>query len=172
MSKIYPPINFKKWIDENREFLKPPVGNKVVWKDGEFIIMVVGGPNNRTDFHYNETPEFFHQIEGDMVLRIIDDRKIKDIDIKEGEIFLLPAKVPHSPQRKANTVGLVVEYSREEGVKDSLQWYCESCNNKVYEETFALEDIEVDLKRIFEKFYPNKELRTCKHCGELLKVPS
>lgn len=169
MSKIYPPINFKQWIEDHRKYLKPPVGNKVVWKDGEYIIMVVGGPNNRKDFHYNTTPEFFHQIEGDMVLRIIEDGKIRDIDIKEGEIFILPAKVPHSPQRKADTVGLVVEYPRETGVKDALQWYCESCNTKIYEETFLLKDIEVDLKQIFDRFYPNKALRTCKNCGEIFE---
>ena len=66
------PLNFKKWIDEHRHLLKPPVGNKQVWDNGEYIVMVVGGPNNRKDYHYNETPEFFYQVEGDMVLKIID----------------------------------------------------------------------------------------------------
>ena len=103
-------------------FLKPPVGNKCVWNDGEFIVMVVGGPNNRKDYHYNETPEFFYQIEGDIVLKIIDQGASKDVHIREGDIYLLPAKVPHSPQRGANTVGLVIEYPRAEGVQDALQW--------------------------------------------------
>ena len=119
-------------IEENRHLLKPPVGNKVVWKDGDFIVMVVGGPNNRKDYHYNETPEFFHQIEGDIVLKVIEDGMPKDIHIKEGEIFLLPPKVPHSPQRGANTVGLVIEYPREKGVQDALLWFCENCTTKLW----------------------------------------
>ena len=109
---MFPPINFKNWIDENRHFLKPPVGNKVVYKNTEFIIMVVGGHNTRKDYHIDEGEEFFYQLEGSMILRIIEDGKPKDININEGEIFLLPSKVPHSPQRFENTVGLVVERKR------------------------------------------------------------
>ena len=103
MSKLVSPLNIKAWIEENRALLKPPVGNKCVWNDGEFIVMVVGGPNNRKDYHYNETPEFFYQLEGDIILKIIDNGVAKDVHIKEGDIYLLPAKIPHSPQRGANT---------------------------------------------------------------------
>ena len=80
MSKLVSPLNFKAWIEENRHLLKPPVGNKCVWKDGDFIVMVVGGPNSRKDYHYNETPEFFYQIEGDIILKIIDKGTPKDAD--------------------------------------------------------------------------------------------
>jgi len=153
MSTIFPPINFKAWIDENRHLLKPPVGNKVVWKDGEFIVMVVGGPNSRTDYHYNETPEFFYQIEGDITLKIMDNGEPRDIPIKEGEIFVLPAKVPHSPQRGANTIGLVIEYPRPKGVKDKLQWYSDEDGSLVYEEEFALANIETDLPKIFDRYH-------------------
>jgi len=153
MSKLFPPINFKAWIDENRHLLKPPVGNKVVWKDADVIVMVVGGPNSRKDFHYNETPEFFHQIEGDMVLKVIEDGVQKDIPIREGEIFVLPPKVPHSPQRGANTIGLVIEYPRPEGVKDKLQWYSEENGDLVYEEEFLLDNIETDMPAIFDRYY-------------------
>ncbi len=152
MSKLFPPINFKVWIDENRHLLKPPVGNKVVWKDADVIVMVVGGPNNRTDYHYNETPEFFYQIEGDMVLKVIEDGQQKDIPINEGEIFVLPPKIPHSPQRGANTVGLVVEYPRPEGVKDKLQWYSEDNGDLIYEEEFLLDNIETDMPAIFDRY--------------------
>lgn len=152
MSTIFPPINFKAWIEENRHLLKPPVGNKVVWKDGEFIVMVVGGPNSRTDFHYNETPEFFYQIEGDINLRIMENGEPRDIPIKEGEIFVLPAKVPHSPQRGANTIGLVIEYPRPEEVKDKLQWYSDTDNSLIYEEEFTLANIETDLPKIFDRY--------------------
>ena len=152
MSAIFPPINFKAWIEENRHLLKPPVGNKVVWKDGEFIVMVVGGPNSRTDYHYNETPEFFYQIEGDITLKIMDNGTPRDIEIKEGEIFVLPAKVPHSPRRGPNTVGLVIEYPRPEGVKDKLQWYSDDGSSLVYEEEFTLANIETDLPEIFDRY--------------------
>ncbi|WP_369997486.1 3-hydroxyanthranilate 3,4-dioxygenase [Winogradskyella sp.] len=152
MSKLYPPVNFKEWIEENRHLLKPPVGNKVVWKDADVIVMVVGGPNDRQDYHYNETPEFFYQIEGDMVLKVIEDGEPKDINIREGEIFVLPPKVPHSPQRGANTVGLVIEYPRPEGVKDKLQWYSEEDTSLLYEEEFTLDNIETDMPAIFDRY--------------------
>src|ERR1043166_2517075 len=108
------PLNFKKWIDENRHLLKPPVNNKVVYHDSDFIIMVVGGPNSRKDYHYNEGEEFYYQLEGDIVLKIIENGKPVDIPIKEGDIFLLPPRTPHSPQRPANTVGLVMELHRNQ----------------------------------------------------------
>ena len=171
MSKIVTPINFKEWIDENRDLLKPPVGNKVVWKDGDFIVMVVGGPNSRKDYHYNETPEFFYQVEGDITLKIIDKGTPKDVHIKEGEIFLLPPKVPHSPQRGANTVGLVIEYPRSDGMMDALEWYCENCNKQLYREEFALDNIETDMPGIFDKYYSNEEQRTCTKCGQMMQPP-
>ena len=114
------PINFKNWIDENRHLLKPPIGNQVIYKDKEFIIMVVGGPNVRKDYHINEGEEFFYQLEGDIVLRIRQGGKPKDIEINEGDIFLLPPKVPHSPQRFENTVGLVIERKRFKGELDGF----------------------------------------------------
>ncbi|MDT0558342.1 3-hydroxyanthranilate 3,4-dioxygenase [Ichthyenterobacterium sp. W332] len=153
MSKLVSPLNFKDWIEENRHLLKPPVGNKVVWKDADVIVMVVGGPNSRKDYHYNETPEFFYQIEGDIVLKVIEEGIPKDIHIKEGEIFVLPPKIPHSPRRGANTVGLVIEYPRPVGVKDKLQWYSEDNGNLLYEEEFTLDNIETDMPAIFDRYY-------------------
>ncbi|PQJ78641.1 3-hydroxyanthranilate 3,4-dioxygenase [Polaribacter porphyrae] len=152
MSNLVQPINFKKWIEEHRHLLKPPVGNKVVWKDADVIVMVVGGPNSRTDYHYNETPEFFYQVEGDIVLKVIENGKPKDIHIREGEIFFLPPKIPHSPRRGENTVGLVIEYPRPEGVKDKLQWYSEKDTSLIYEEEFTLENIETDMPAIFDRY--------------------
>ncbi|MEJ6793158.1 MAG: 3-hydroxyanthranilate 3,4-dioxygenase [Lacinutrix sp.] len=172
MSKLVSPLNFKAWIDENRHLLKPPVGNKCVWNDGDFIVMVVGGPNNRKDYHYNETPEFFYQVEGDMVLKIMDGDTPKDVHIKEGDIYLLPPKVPHSPQRGANTVGLVIEYPRSKKMKDALVWYCENCNEKLYKKKFKLDNIETDMPVIFDKFYNNEKKRTCKKCSTVMQPPS
>ena len=171
MSNLVSPLNFKKWIDENRHLLKPPVGNKCVWPHGDYIVMVVGGPNSRKDYHYNETPEFFYQLEGDMVLRIMNNGKPEDVEIKEGDIYLLPPKVPHSPQRKANTVGLVIEYPRPEGVNDALEWYCENCDELLYREEFPLDNIETDMPVIFDKYYGDLDKRTCKHCGHVMEPP-
>jgi 3-hydroxyanthranilate 3,4-dioxygenase len=166
------PINFQRWIDDNRHLLKPPVGNKVIWKDEEFICMVVGGPNQRTDFHYDEGPEFFYQVEGDMLLKLEEAGEIRDVPIKEGEIFLLPPRVPHSPQRFENTVGLVIERVRLEGELDGLMWFCEKCNTKLYEEYFELVDIETQFTPVFEKFYRDTEKRSCDQCGHLNPAPA
>lgn len=171
MSSTTSPINFKAWIEENRHLLKPPVGNKVVWKDEDFIVMVVGGPNNRKDYHYNETPEFFYQIEGDIILKIIDAGKPKNVHIKEGDIYLLPPKVPHSPQRGAHTIGLVIEYKRPKGTTDALLWFCENCTTKLYEENFALHNIETDLPKIFNRYYGDKKKRSCPNCAEIMLPP-
>lgn len=172
MSKLVTPLNFKDWINEHRHLLKPPVGNKVVWKNTDYIVMVVGGPNSRKDYHYNETPEFFYQLEGDMVLKIMVDGKPVDVEINEGDIYVLPPKVPHSPQRKANTVGLVIEYPRSKKMKDALEWYCENCNHQLYRKTFKLDNIETDMPAIFDKFYGSKKKRTCKKCGTIMQPPA
>jgi len=166
---MLPPINFKKWINENRDLLKPPVCNKVVYEDTEFIIMVVGGPNTRKDYHVDEGEEFFYQLEGNMTLRIMENNKPRDININEGEIFLLSAKIPHSPQRFKNTIGLVVERKRTQRELDGFQWYCDSCNTLLYEKFFPLTNIEKDLPPVFDTFWENIESRTCSSCGDILE---
>lgn len=161
---VRPPINFMNWISDNRHLLKPPVGNKVVWEDSQTIIMVVGGPNSRVDFHVNQTEEFFYQLEGNMVLKIIEDDKIKDIPIKAGEIFLLPPDVPHSPHREAGSVGLVIETKKPENIDDGFEFYCPQCSNKLYSEYFHLKNIVTELPPVFDRFY-QPENSTCKKCG-------
>lgn len=169
---MMPPINFTQWIEDNRHLLKPPVGNKVIWADGEFICMVVGGPNQRTDFHVEDGPEFFYQVEGDMLLRTIQGDQLVDIPIREGEIFLLPPRVPHSPQRFEKTVGLVIERVRLPHEKDGLQWYCDQCQALLYEEFFQLTDIESQFPPVFDRFYGDREKRTCNACGHLNPAPA
>ncbi len=171
MSVLPPAINFKQWIDDNRHLLKPPVGNKAIYND-DYIVMVVGGPNARKDYHLNETPEFFYQVEGDIILKIMENGQPRDIHIREGEVFYLPPNIPHSPQRPAHTVGLVIEQRRPEGVDDGLAWYCENCNNKLYQEPFALQNIETDMPVIFDRFYSNEDLRTCQSCGTVMQPPA
>ena len=165
-------INFKKWIDENRHLLKPPVGNKMIWKNREFLVMVVGGPNQRTDYHINEGEEFFYQVEGDMVLKIIDENtKPRDIKINEGEIYLLPPRIPHSPQRLAQTVGLVIERQRKPHELDGFAWFCPQCGKKLFEEKVFLTDIVKQLPPIFDKFYSSQDHTTCKTCKIEIKKP-
>ena len=164
-------FNFKKWIDENRHLLKPPVCNQQVFEENDFIVMVVGGPNSRTDYHYDEGPEFFYQLEGEMLLRTIQDGKRVDIPIGEGEILLLPPKVPHSPQRFENTVGLVVERKRIANELDGFQWYCEDCDHLLYEEFIYVDDIVGQLPPIFNRFYSSDENRTCDKCGTVMPQP-
>lgn len=166
------PFSFKQWIDDNRHLLKPPVGNQQVYTGNDnFIVMVVGGPNTRKDYHYNETEEFFYQMEGNIVLRIQEDGKPVDIPIKEGDIFLLPPKVPHSPQRPANSIGLVMEMRRNHGETDGFMWFCDNCNHKLYEEFLHLEDIVKQLPPIMNKFYASEENRTCDNCGSVMEPP-
>jgi 3-hydroxyanthranilate 3,4-dioxygenase len=163
-------FNFRRWIDDNRHVLKPPVGNKRVFRDSEFIIMVVGGPNARKDYHVDPAEEFFYQLEGDIVLKTIQDGRAVDVPIREGEILLLPPRVPHSPQRVANSIGLVVERERRAGELDGFQWYCENCSNLLYEEFLPMTDIE-KLGEIFERFYASEAARTCKKCGTVMQRP-
>tara|TARA_B110000467_G_scaffold117209_1_gene107979 strand:+ start:416 stop:922 length:507 start_codon:yes stop_codon:yes gene_type:complete len=165
------PFNLKQWIDQNRHLLKPPVGNKMLFQNSEMIIMVVGGPNTRKDYHIDEGEEFFYQLEGDMVLRVIEDDKPKDITINEGDIFLLPPKIPHSPQRFKNTIGLVIERKRAKSELDGFQWYCDKCHNLLYEKYLPLTDIVNQLPIIFGDFWANKEARTCKLCSSYLEKP-
>jgi 3-hydroxyanthranilate 3,4-dioxygenase len=166
------PFNLKKWISENRDLLKPPVGNKNLYADaGDYIVMIVGGPNARKDFHFNETEELFYQLEGDINVRIQEDGQPVDIAIKEGELFLLPANVPHRPERPAGSVGLVIECKRpEQDILDGLQWYCDHCNTKLHEYRFHLDNIEKDFLPRFREFYGSEALRTCKKCGRVMET--
>ena len=168
---IQKPFNLKAWIDNNRHLLKPPVGNQCVYKDAEnFIVMVVGGPNARKDFHYNETEELFYQLEGDINVYIQENGEKKAMHLSAGDMFLLPAKVPHSPSRTENSIGLVIEKKRNHlNVKDGLLWFCDSCNHKLHEVYFELNNIENDFLTHFTDFYASEEKRTCKKCGMVME---
>lgn len=168
---IRKPFNLQGWIDENRDILKPPVGNKNLYKDaGDYIVMIVGGPNARKDYHYNESEELFYQLEGDILVKIQEDGKAIDVPIKAGEMFLLPAKTPHSPIRPAGSVGLVIELKRSSNHTDGLLWYCDNCNHKLHDTYFELTDIEKDFLPRFKEFYSSLERRTCSNCGHIMEV--
>lgn len=168
---VLPPFNLRKWIEENKELLKPPVGNQCIYKQAEnFIVMIVGGPNSRKDYHYNETEELYYQIKGNIVVKIIDEGVVKDIVINEGEMFLLPGKTPHSPQRGENTVGLVIEAIRR-NEEDGFMWFCENCGNLLHEEKLVVKDIVAQLPPVMNAFYENVEQRKCNKCGAEMQPP-
>lgn len=166
-----PPFNLSHWIDEHRSELRPPVGNRQVYPAGDFIVMVVGGPNARTDYHVDPGAEFFHQIEGAMTLRTIQDGRRIDYTIGAGDVFLLPPNVPHSPQRSAGGIGLVIERRRQAGEEDGIEWYCERCDRLLYAERFHLTNIETDLPPVFNRFNESLVHRTCRGCGHVAERP-
>jgi 3-hydroxyanthranilate 3,4-dioxygenase len=166
------PFNLLHWIDQNRALLKPPVGNKLLFEDSGFIVMAVGGPNSRNDFHHDPSEELFLQIEGAMVLKTVQDRKVVDVPIRAGEIFLLPREMPHSPQRPAGTVGIVVERRRRPEELDGFSWYCENCGHQLHLERVPVSHIETQLPEIFARFYSNPTSRTCSMCGTVMQAPS
>jgi len=164
---ILAPFNLNRWIEENRDTLKPPVGNKNLYKDaGDYIVMIVAGPNARKDYHYNETEELFYQLEGTIDVHIQEDGEKRTMTLGPGDMYLHPARVPHSPVRYENSIGLVIERKRTDPeMEDGLLWFCDNCNTKLYEVHFPLRDIERDFLKHFKDFYTSKTLRTCTTCG-------
>lgn len=168
------PFNFQKWLDENRHLLKPPVANKNLTPDSDdFIVMVVAGPNARKDYHYNETEEFFYQLEGHITVKIQVDGKAETLELGPGDMMVVPAKTPHSPIRHEGSLGLVIERVRQgRGFTDGLMWFCESCNEKLHETFFELRDIENEFLPKFKEYYASQELRTCNSCHQVMEADS
>jgi 3-hydroxyanthranilate 3,4-dioxygenase len=169
---LTPPFNLQRWIEAHRASLVPPVANRQVFPAGDFVIMVVGGPNARRDYHVDPGAEFFYQLEGTLLLRTQQDGRPVDYPVGPGEVFLLPPRVPHSPQRPPGSIGLVVERRRLPGERDGFQWYCATCQALLHEEFFELTDIEQQFPPLFAKFYADSALRTCRRCGTVLEPPS
>jgi 3-hydroxyanthranilate 3,4-dioxygenase len=165
--QILPPFNLSQWIEDHRELLKPPVANRELYAGSEFIVMIVGGPNSRSDFHVDAGPELFYQLEGDMVLRTVQDGEFVDVPIRAGEMFLLPPNVPHSPQRFADTIGLVVERQRHADELDGFLWFCSECGTKLHERYLHVADIVEDLPPVLREYADSEQLRTCGNCGHL-----
>ncbi|KAI4277600.1 MAG: hypothetical protein LQ337_001623 [Flavoplaca oasis] len=163
------PLNLPKWLQENSHLLKPPVNNYCVYND-DVTVMIVGGPNARSDFHINETAEWFYQYRGSMLLKVVDDAVHRDIPIHEGEMFLLPPNTPHNPVRFADTVGIVLEQPRPKGSQDRLRWYCQNDGEIVHEAAFYMTDLGTQIKEAVNAFRDDEERRKCKKCGELVDM--
>ncbi len=169
---IIPPFNLNQWIEENRHLLTPPVANKNLYVgSNDYIVMIVGGPNARKDYHYNQTEELFYQLEGTAKVIVQDNGERKEITLNAGDMYLHPAETPHSPCRSEGSVGLVIERVRAgKGYTDGLLWFCDNCNHKIHETYFELHDIENDFLPHFEHFYNSLDLRTCKKCGTVMET--
>lgn len=168
---VMPPLNLRKWVEQNRHLLKPPVGNKYLYDGRDFFVMVVGGPNARNDFHVTASEEFFYQVQGDIVVRTREDGKIVDHVVREGDTFFIPPNVPHSPQRGPNTIGIVVERVRPKGEKEHLVFYCEECGELVEDIEFDCADIVEHFRDTMEAFWKDDARRTCKRCGTKVNKP-
>lgn len=160
------PFDFRDWIERHRHLLKPPVGNKLVFEEAGMVVMVVGGPNQRVDFHDDPVEEFFYQLEGDMLLKVAEGGTIYDVPIREGEVFLLPPHVRHSPQRPVpGSVGLVVESPRPPQSLDGFEWFCFECGSRVHRVEVPVTNIVTDLPPLFDAFYADEDARRCADCG-------
>ncbi len=168
MKALSSPFNFERWIDANAHSFKPPVANRLLFEDADMVVQIIGGPNQRVDFHDDPAEEFFYQLRGDMILKIVEGGRIIDIPINEGEVFLAPAHLRHSPQRPIpGSIGLVVESARRPGDVDGFEWYCFSCGDLVHRVEVAITNIVNDLPPLFSSFYADQKARTCSRCGAL-----
>jgi 3-hydroxyanthranilate 3,4-dioxygenase len=165
---VPPVFNFTDWVKDNEHLLVPPVNNKMMYAGDDFIVMVVGGPNQRTDFHVDPYEEWFYQVRGNMHVNVVEDGTPRTVDIREGEVWLLPGNLPHSPQRpEVGSVGIVIERIRTEGTLEKFQWYCPNCTGLVHEVQLQVRSIVDDLPPVFAAFYGDEQARTCPHCGTL-----
>ncbi len=170
-AKTLPPINLMKWVEQHRHEMKPPVSNKYLYDGEDFFVMLINGPNARNDFHVTNSEEFFHQLQGDIVVRIVEDGKIKDVPVREGETFFVPGNVPHSPTRPPDTLGLVVERRRPPGEMEHLQFYCDNCDALVEDIEFDCKDIVEHFRQAMEDFWAAPKRSTCKSCGTRVTKP-
>ncbi len=171
-TSVMPPIDIRKWVEEHRAELKPPVGNKYLYDGNDFFVMVIGGPNARNDFHVTNSEEYFFQLKGDVVVRIYEEGEIKDVVIREGETFFIPGNVPHSPTRPPGTIGVVVERRRPPGETEHLQFYCAKCQELVFDKEFDCDDIVEHFAQSMEEFWADPALSTCKNCGTRVTKPT
>jgi 3-hydroxyanthranilate 3,4-dioxygenase len=170
-TRTMPPINLPQWIEQHKHEMKPPVSNKYLYDGEDFFVMIINGPNSRNDFHVTSSEEFFYQLKGDVVVRIIEGGKLRDVIVREGETLFVPGNVPHSPTRPPNTVGMVVERRRPAGETEHLQFYCENCGQLVEDIEFDCKDIVNHFRQAMEDFWADPQRSTCRNCGTRVVKP-
>ena len=159
-------FNLMNWIDDNRHLLRPPVLNQTIFAEDDLIVQIVGGPNVRTDYHDDPDEEFFYQLKGNMTLKIIENKTIKEVKVSEASVFLLPAYIPHSPQRpEPESLGLVIERTGPKGVMDQFEWICENCFTSVHRAELHLSNFTKDRNSLFRKYYSEIANEHCPTCG-------
>jgi 3-hydroxyanthranilate 3,4-dioxygenase len=159
-SAVPKPVAFDRWIEDVTPTLKPPVANKLLYgAESALKMMIVGGPNERLDYHVQAGEELFYMIKGDMRLDIVERKKFKSVHIPEGHMFILPSRVPHSPQRFADTIGLVLERGHVPSEIDGMRWYQSPphadgapATAVEYEEHFFCEDLGSQLGPVIERY--------------------
>jgi 3-hydroxyanthranilate 3,4-dioxygenase len=165
-------FSLRGWIDANRHRMIPPISNETIFKGNDtFIVMVSSGPNTRKDYHYNESEELFLQLEGDIEIGLYVDGRHETAAVREGEMFLIPPRVPHQPRRPAGTLGLIIEKHRVPPERDGFLYFCDNCGAKLYDEYFFLEDIVQQFPMVQRAFYDSVEHRTCASCGHVTEPP-
>ena len=159
-------FNLMRWIEDNRHLLKPPMLNKPIWRDSDFIVMILAGPILRADFHVNPFEELLFQLKGDMTLKVVEDARVREVPISEGNMLLVPPRLPHSPQRpQPGSIGLVVERSRPAGRMDAFEWYCEGCATRLHRGELHLSNFAADRPALFADYDRRFGGRTCPSCG-------
>jgi 3-hydroxyanthranilate 3,4-dioxygenase len=159
--------DLKRWVEENRHLFQPPYKtNRVLAYHEDFIVMILHGPNTRLDFHIEPGEEFFYQIHGDIEVHIKPENERRQVvKIREGEIFLCPGGLAHSPRRGEGTWGLVIERKRKQDESEAFAWFCEACDEGVLSRTVIQGDVAAQVTEIYEAFNADPEMRTCKKCG-------
>jgi len=167
MIQTFTPYDVKRWVEENKHLYNPPYKtNRVIVDQKEFIVMIVHGPNTRLDFHIEPADEFFYQIHGDIELHLKPpDGRREVINLREGEMFLCPGDLAHSPRRPENTWGLVIERKRRTDENEMFVWFCEKCDEQVLSRTVVQGDIARQVSEVYEAFNADPSVRTCKRCG-------
>ena len=159
-------FNLMRWIADNRALLKPPMLNKPIWRDSDFTVMILAGPILRNDFHVNPFEEFFYQLEGNMSVKVVEDGAIREVPVAEGNVMLMPPRLPHSPQRpEAGSIGLVIERRRPAGMMDAFEWYCEGCATRLHRGEIHLSNFAAERDRLFEQYYGSIADGACPRCG-------
>jgi 3-hydroxyanthranilate 3,4-dioxygenase len=160
-------FHLKRWIEENQSYFNPPFRtNRLLVHHKDFLVMILRGPNTRLDFHIEPGDEFFYQVDGDMELHVKPEGERRQIvKIKQGEIFVCPGGLPHSPRRFENTWGLVIERKRRDDEKEEFAWFCESCDALVLSRVVNQGNIPSQVSAVYQEFNEKEQLRTCGACG-------